>query len=142
MQSHSSNLVSSFALPKKAGVSMSADADVPPQDNGPDKPFYVGDVKIHHKDLTGRSIEEIYIKVRPKYAVYKTAGRVVVQYADAEKLAIDQQQNMSVMNLARAQIDALISDWNQSKYAFFKRKSAKYDGRVASALILCLQDDS
>jgi hypothetical protein len=109
---------------------------------GTDESFRVGDVNIGARDLTGKIIEEIYIKVRPKYAVYRTTDRVVIQYADEEKDATEQRQHMSPLNLPRAQIDGLISDWTQSKYQSFKEKAAKYEGRVASALILCLEGDA
>src|SRR5262249_18896491 len=103
--------------------------------------FCVGDVKIGATDLTGKVIEEIYIKVRPQYAVYRTTDRVVIQYADDDTKANEQRQQMATLNLVRAQINGLISDWTKSKYRSFKEKSAKYEGRVASALILCLEGD-
>jgi len=43
--------------------------------------------------------------------------------------------------LVRARICGLISDWSKSEFETFKRKSTQYDGRVASALILCLEGD-
>jgi hypothetical protein len=107
-----------------------------------DESFGIGDVNIGVQDLTGKIIEEIYAKVRPKYAVYRTTDRVVIQYADDEQVATEQRQHMSPLNLARAQIDGLISDWTQSKHKSFNEKSAKYESRVASALILCLEGDA
>src|SRR5262249_48229955 len=103
--------------------------------------FCVDDVKLGAKDLTGKPIEEIYIKVRPKYAVYRNTDRVVIQYADDETEATEQRKRMSTLNLARAQINGCISDWTKSKFKTFREKSAKYQGGVASALVLCLEGD-
>jgi hypothetical protein len=112
-----------------------------PQNDTSDERFCVGNVKIGASDLTGKLIEEVYIKVRPQYAVYRTADRVVIQYADDETLATEQRRLMSTVNLVRAQISGLICDWARSRYKAFKDKSAKYESRVASALILCLEGD-
>ena len=103
--------------------------------------FCIDNIAKNARDLAGNIIEEVYIKVRPLYAVYRTANRVVVQYADEEKLANEQRKSMRYLNLVRAQISGLTSDWCKSKYGTFKRKAEKYDGRVASALILCLEGD-
>jgi hypothetical protein len=103
--------------------------------------FSVEDVKLGSRDLTECLIEKIYTKVRPLYAVYRTTDRVSVQYADDERTAAEQRRNMSLLNSARAQINGLIDGWSKSRFRTFKAKAAKYDGRVASALILCLEGD-
>jgi hypothetical protein len=110
-----------------------------PETNTADESFCVGNVKIGASDLTGKRIEEIYVKVN--YAVYRTTDRVAIQYADCESEATEQRQHMSSLNLVRAQISGLISDWTKSKHKSFKEKSAVYEGRVASTLILCLEGD-
>jgi hypothetical protein len=82
------------------------------------------------------------MKVPPLYAVYRTSVRLVVQYADDEGIATSQRMSMSTLNLVSgAQIDGLTSDWKKSKYETFSSKSAKYERRVVSALILCLEGD-
>jgi hypothetical protein len=48
---------------------------------------------------------------------------------------------MATINLARAQVCGLIGDWARSKIESFREKAAKYEGRVASALVLCLEGD-
>jgi len=103
--------------------------------------FSVDDVTIAAADLTGKVIEEVYVKVSPQYAVYRTSDRVVIQYADDDHKAAEQRQNMAPLNLVRAQISGYISGWTKSKFTSFKEKSAQYEGRVASALILCLEGD-
>ena len=106
-----------------------------------ERKFGVGDVIKGKTDLTGETIVEIYAKFRPQYAVYKTTDRVVVQYADDDATATEQRQRMASLNLVRSQINGLISDWTKSKIESFKEKSDKYERRVASALILCLEGD-
>jgi hypothetical protein len=103
--------------------------------------FRVADVKKGKPDSQGNIIEEVYTKVGAKYAVYRTPDRVVIQYADDDAKADEQRQHMASLNLARAQISGLISDWTKSKYQPFKEKAATYEGRVASALVLCLEGD-
>jgi len=103
--------------------------------------FCVADVKIRATDLTGNVILEVYVRASPQYAVYRTSDRVVIQFADDDTKARQQRQQLATLNLVRAQINGLISDWSKSRYARFREKAAKYESRVASALILCLEGD-
>jgi len=103
--------------------------------------FCVADVKIRATDLTGNVILEVYVRASPQYAVYRTSDRVVIQFADDDTKAREQRQQLATLNLVRAQINGLISDWSKSRYARFREKAAKYESRVASALILCLEGD-
>lgn len=103
--------------------------------------FSVADIHKGQNDSQENKIEEVYSRVPPKYAVYRTSERVVIQYADDSAKADEQRQNMATLNLVRAQISGLTADWTKSKLDSFRERSAKYDGRVASALILCLEGD-
>jgi hypothetical protein len=49
---------------------------------------------------------------------------------------------MSTLNLARAQITGLIDGWSRSRWQLFKAKAKKFEGRVATALVLSLEGDS
>jgi hypothetical protein len=73
--------------------------------------------------------------------VYLTRDRVSVQFADDETTAAVQRKNMARLNLIRTQITSLINGWSKSRLSSFKAKARKYEGRVATALILCLEDD-
>jgi hypothetical protein len=103
--------------------------------------FSVHDVMIGKIDLTERTIIDIYTKVEPLYAVYRTENRVGVQYADSDATATDQRKAMSVLNGLRTQINGLIDGWRTSKLTSFSSKAKRYDSRVAAALILCLEGD-
>jgi hypothetical protein len=103
--------------------------------------FCVEDVKLRATDLTGSVITEVYVRASPQYAVYRTSDRVVIQFADDDNKAREQRQQIATLNLLRAQISGLISDWTKSKCTGFREKAAKYESRVASALILCLEGD-
>lgn len=104
-------------------------------------PFTVDDVKIGEKDLTESEIVKIYTKIRPDYAVYRTHDRVAVQFADEEKKAEEQRKKMATLNLLRVQIAGLIDGWSRSKLETFKARARKYERRLATGLILCLEDD-
>jgi hypothetical protein len=108
----------------------------------PDGSFLVDNVKIGDNDLTECKIIKIYTKVRPKYAVYRTPDRVAVQFADDEQAASQQRKDMATLNLTRAQITGLIDGWSRSKWELFKAKAKKFEGRVATALVLSLEGDS
>jgi len=114
----------------------SGEVEVPETD-----PFRVANVKKGQPDSQGNVVEEVYSRIGSKYAVYRTSDRVMIQYADDDAKADEQRQHMAMLNLVRARINGLIGDWTKSKYQSFKEKSAKYEARVASALILCLEGD-
>src|SRR5215469_14507409 len=103
--------------------------------------FTVEEVQPGGRDLTQAKIEEVYTKVRPLYAVYRTSRRVSVQYADDDGVAASQRAKMAPLNSLRTQINGLIDGWRSSKFKPFQGKARRYDGRVAAALILCLEGD-
>lgn len=118
-------------------------------------------------DNTGWPIEEIYAKKPPVYAIYKTAVRVSVQYADPIRPGLENAQRALIakLNPARTKINILIDGWRtpaeptardicQAVFRFvsfygcwgprFEAKRAakvrRYDRLVADALILALED--
>ena len=68
----------------------------------------VADIIKGGKDLTGAEIETVYSKVNATYAVYRTAERVMVQYADEERLGAEQRLALSPLNPIRGEINGLI----------------------------------
>ncbi len=114
----------------------------PREDDVAEISFLVDNVKIGDPDLTECEIVKIYTKVRPKYAVYRTPDRVSVQFADDEQVASQQRKDMSTLNLTRAQITGLIDGWSRSRWQPFKAKAKKFEGRVATALVLSLEGDN
>jgi len=101
--------------------------------------FTVANVLRGQSDSAGAAIVKVYSRVQPSYAVYQTADRVVIQFADADAAAAAQRKQMSALNGLRMQIDGLIDGWRKSDR--FREKASRYDDRVAAALILCLEGD-
>ena len=57
---------------------------------------------------TGTKIETVYAKVVPLYAVYRTAERVNVQYADDDALGSEQRRALIESNPVKGEINGLI----------------------------------
>ena len=127
----------------------------------------VAEINRGATDATGWSIEEVYAKKPPVYAVYKNAVRVSVQYADPSRPGLENAQRALIakLNPARTKINILIDGWRipaeprprdfvQAAFRFVtfyscwgprfaaKRlaKVKRYDRLVADALILALED--
>ena len=101
--------------------------------------FSVDDVRIGAQDLTESKIEQIYAKVRPTYAVYRTDVRVSILYADNDAVAQSQRKRIAPLNGLRTEINGLINGWRTNPQ--LEPKARRYDARVAAALILALEDD-
>jgi hypothetical protein len=118
-------------------------------------------------DTTGSPIEDVYAKKPPAYAVYKTASRVSVQYADPSRPGLESAQRVliSKLNPSRTKINILIDGWRtpadphagdicQAIFRFLsfygcwgprfethrQAKVKRYDRLVADALILALEN--
>jgi hypothetical protein len=103
--------------------------------------FIVDDVRVGARDLTDTPIDEIYTKVRSRYAVYRTSRRVSIQYSDSDSEASEQRKSIAPLNRLRTEIGGLIDGWRSSRVQAFRDKTQRYDGQVAAALILCLEGD-
>jgi hypothetical protein len=101
--------------------------------------FQIEDVVRNQLDDTGSPILKVYAKAPPYYAVYGTDERVKVQYSNSDAEAAAQRKGLAPLNGVRSQIDGLIDGWRKSNR--FKGKAARYDARVATSLILCLEGD-
>jgi len=112
-----------------------------PMSQGTKPEFTVADVAVGRMDSANKKILCVYAKVSPQYAVYLTQGRIVVQYADDPKVAEAQRKDMASLNALRMQIEGLIDGWRSSRLAAYRRKAKRYDGRLAAALIVCLESD-
>jgi hypothetical protein len=103
--------------------------------------FTVDDIKLNAKDLADETIDRIYAKVRPFYAVYQTTSRVVVMYADDPAIAAEQHTRLAPLNVLRSEITGLIDGWRTSSYEQLQARARRYDGRVAGALVVALEGD-
>ncbi|OYD77420.1 UNVERIFIED_ORG: hypothetical protein BDU10_2522 [Burkholderia sp. CF145] len=108
----------------------------------------VADVRRGKEDMSERLVCEIYYKVPPRYAVYRSSERVIVQHADdgelgddSKSLANAQRARMAVLNPLRSQITGLIDGWERSKKKSLAERARRYNARVAAALNQCLEGD-
>jgi len=101
----------------------------------------VAGIVAKEADGTGAIIETVYAKVVPSYAVYRTAERVIVQYADDPKLGSDQRQALIASNPVKGEINGLIDGWRKSKSQAAQTRTRIFDRRVADALVVALQGD-
>jgi len=92
-------------------------------------------------DSTGAKIETVYAKVVPLYAVYRTAERVIVQYADDDALGSEQRRALIESNPVKGEINGLIDGWRKSKSESQRSRARLFDRRVADALVVALQGD-
>ena len=101
----------------------------------------VNSIVMDKGDSTGAKIETVYAKVVPLYAVYRTAERVVVQYADDDQLGSDQRRALIESNPVKGEINGLIDGWRKSNSESEKARARLFDRRVADALVVALQGD-
>jgi hypothetical protein len=101
----------------------------------------VASIVAKELDSAGAMIETVYAKVVPRYAVYRTAERVIVQYADDDKLGSDQRQALIASNPVKGEINGLIDGWRKSKSESAQTRARLFDRRVADALVVGLQGD-
>ncbi|MDX0722942.1 hypothetical protein GOD64_29885 [Sinorhizobium medicae] len=104
----------------------------------------VADIIKDQTDMTGSEIETVFSKVSNTYAVYGTAERVMVQFADDAKLGSEQRLALSPLNPIRGEINGLIDGWRSGSLISSERKkliARRFDRRTADALTIALQGD-
>ena len=99
----------------------------------------VADIVKGKHDATGEEILCVYAKVLRRYAVYRTAQRVMIQHADDQDMGAEQRAAIAPLNPVRGQINGLIDGWRGNRDPKAKAKAALFDRRVADALCLGLQ---
>ncbi|MGK9338535.1 hypothetical protein [Sinorhizobium meliloti] len=105
---------------------------------------FVADIVKGQADMTGSTIETVFSKVSNIYAVYGTADRVMVQFADDPKLGSEQRLALSPLNPVRGEINGLIDGWRSGSLINSDRKKCiarRFDRRTADALTIALQGD-
>lgn len=104
----------------------------------------VADIVAGQPDFTGAQIETVYSKVSGTYAVYRTAERVMVQFADDPELGREQRLALAPLNPIRGEINGLIDGWRSPTRFNAGKKQARarwFDRRTADALTVALQGD-
>ena len=110
---------------------------------------HVADIELGKPDPMGSIVAVMYGKVNGVYAVYGTAQRIVIQYADdpdqsdPAKHSLGSEQRLAVrpLNPVRGEINGLIDGWRDSVQHGERAKAQMFDRRVADALIVALQGD-
>lgn len=105
---------------------------------------FVADIIKDQTDMTGSTIETVFSKVGKTYAVYGTAERVMVQFADDATLGSEQRLALSPLNPLRGEINGLIDGWRSGSLINSDRKkhiAKRFDRRTADALTTALQGD-
>jgi hypothetical protein len=101
----------------------------------------VAEIKDQGTDAAGAHITSVYTKQPPHYAIYRTAERVLVHFADADDEAKQQGAALAPLNPLRGEVNGLIDGWRFSSRGRLKDRAKRYDRRVADALGVALQND-
>ena len=101
----------------------------------------VEDIRAGSLDATGAKILTVYSKITGVYAVYGTAERVMVQYADDPALGAEQRTALTPLNPLKGEINGLVDGWRNSAGAKDKCRARMFDRRTADALTTALQGD-
>lgn len=140
-----------------------ADPDRQVSATSPKRAVEVADVAVGVTDFAGDIIRCVYSYNPPRYAIYRTATRVMVHYSDQEREALEQRRRLACLTPLRGQISGLIDGWHSAKAWFRKRLGARsggdgeadpqpamhrlrkranrYDRRTADALALAIEGD-
>lgn len=105
---------------------------------------FVADIIKGQTDMTGSTIETVFSKVSNIYAVYGTAERVMIQFADDPNLGSEQRLALAPLNPVRGEINGLIDGWRSGSLINSGRKkhiARRFDRRTADALTIALQGD-
>lgn len=104
--------------------------------------FKVEDIIRGRRDSTDAEILTVYAKVSGLYAIYKTAERVMIHFADDPAKGSEQRQALVSLAPLLGEINGLVDGWRISVKSKLKAKANIFDRRVADALLLGLQGHS
>lgn len=99
----------------------------------------VEEVVEQSKDSLGEEVRCFYAKNPPEYLVYRNDLRVMVHFADDSRKARRQRLALAALNPLRGQISGLIDGWHGSDNPRERARAARYDRRVADAVIMGLE---
>ncbi len=113
----------------------------------------VADLKVDEPDSAGVRVRFIYARNPPRYAVYRTAARVLVHYADDPAKSDEQRKALAQLAPQRGEINGLVDGWrsaDRDKRILWigprngeklRAKAERYDRQVSDALIVALEGD-
>jgi len=95
----------------------------------------VADLQLYEPDALGVRVELIYGRKPPEYAVYQTADRVMLHFADDTATAAEQRKVMARLSPLRGEINGLIDTWRAKAATLpFMEPSAAAKKAAAEAL--------
>jgi hypothetical protein len=104
-----------------------AAADAP---SDPDfRDLRVTDIRKGQLDCRGEEVEFVYVRRRNLFAIYRSSGRILVQYADDEKEARNQVANIAELLPLRDRLQYLVRDMDSPD---------AYQWQIAESLRLAL----
>ncbi len=101
----------------------------------------VSEVRTGAPDAAGKTVEEVYAKYEPSYAVYRTKERVLVHFADDADEQKAQRSSLATLNPLRGEINGQIDGWRASKDPKRISTVQRIERRVADALVVALEAD-
>jgi hypothetical protein len=99
----------------------------------------VADICLGGSDSSGATILTVYTKIQKRYAIYRTAEGVSIQFADDPERGDAQRIALAPLSPLRGQISGLIDGWRGSENEGDRVRAALFDRRVAGALGAALQ---
>jgi hypothetical protein len=103
--------------------------------------FTVDQIEFHKPDAADAKVLEIFAKDEPNYAVYRTADRVKVQYADDPVASQAQRTSLARLNPIRGEINSLIDGWREKTSEHAVGRVKRFDRSVADSLIVAFEGD-
>lgn len=88
------------------------------------------------------TITTVYAKRARDFAVYRTDGRLLIQFADDPKLETAQRAALAPLGPLRSEINMLINGWRRRRSQHIRDKVAGLDRGTADALVLALEGDN
>jgi hypothetical protein len=114
----------------------------------------VADLKPEGEDALGFKIICIYARKPPEFAIYRTAQRVLIHFADDQAKSDEQRRTLVALAPLRGEINGLVDGWRTAPHSkrvvgIFKihngarlhSKAERYDRASADALQVGLEGD-
>lgn len=92
-------------------------------------------------DSLGSVIETVYAKVKTRYAVYRNAEQVLIQFADDDAEGVNQRAALTPLFPVRSRISAMTKKLRTQQNSYQSEKAEEYDRRLAGGLLMALQGD-
>ena len=95
-------------------------------------------------DLNNREITDVYAREDGRYAVYQTAQRVGIAFADDPTIQKIQRRRLAPLAAVRSEINGMLAGWRDksTRYSRLPATACQFDGQIASALIVALEGNA